>query len=229
MSSTTHRIALGLILVGVTATPLAAQGRGNSRGGIPPGHMPPPGECRVWYDGRPPGQQPPPTSCREAERLAGRNGARVIYGDDRRDSRKNRDRNQDWERNRDRDRDDDRRDRNRRDDDVRGDRENRGRDTSGRAIPRTERYPDRFPTIPDVRRGRTTVNSTAAANGYRDGLAKGREDIRDGDSYDPNRHAWYRSADRGYRNTAGSREGYRSEYRDGFLRGYDEAYNGRRR
>ena len=47
--------------------------------GIPPGHLPPPGLCRVWYDGRPPGQQPPPTNCREAERTAARlRGTRVI-------------------------------------------------------------------------------------------------------------------------------------------------------
>lgn len=30
---------------------------------IPPGHYPPPGECRVWFPDRPPGQQPPPGSC----------------------------------------------------------------------------------------------------------------------------------------------------------------------
>jgi hypothetical protein len=30
---------------------------------IPPGHLPPPGECRVWYPGKPPGHQPPPTKC----------------------------------------------------------------------------------------------------------------------------------------------------------------------
>jgi hypothetical protein len=38
--------------------------------GIPEGHLPPPGECRVWYPGRPAGQQPPPTSCAEAEEVA---------------------------------------------------------------------------------------------------------------------------------------------------------------
>lgn len=32
---------------------------------IPPGHMPPPGKCRVWYPDRPPGQQPPPGECNE--------------------------------------------------------------------------------------------------------------------------------------------------------------------
>jgi hypothetical protein len=30
---------------------------------IPPGHYPPPGECRVWYPDRPPGHQPPPGPC----------------------------------------------------------------------------------------------------------------------------------------------------------------------
>ena len=32
---------------------------------IPPGHMPPPGECRIWYRDLPPGQQPPPGKCDE--------------------------------------------------------------------------------------------------------------------------------------------------------------------
>jgi len=30
---------------------------------IPPGHLPPPGECRVWYPGQPPVHQPPPGPC----------------------------------------------------------------------------------------------------------------------------------------------------------------------
>jgi hypothetical protein len=32
---------------------------------VPPGHMPPPGSCRVWFPDRPPGHQPPPGDCRE--------------------------------------------------------------------------------------------------------------------------------------------------------------------
>ena len=52
--------------------------------GIPPGYLPAPGTCRVWYDGRPPGHQPPSTSCPDAERVALHNrAARVIYGGDR--------------------------------------------------------------------------------------------------------------------------------------------------
>lgn len=35
---------------------------------VPKGHMPPPGECRIWYPDRPPGQQPPPGDCRELRR-----------------------------------------------------------------------------------------------------------------------------------------------------------------
>ena len=34
--------------------------------GVPKGHLPPPGECKIWYPGRPPGQQPPPQSCASA-------------------------------------------------------------------------------------------------------------------------------------------------------------------
>jgi hypothetical protein len=33
--------------------------------GIPPGHLPPPGQCRVWIPGDPPGHQAPAGSCSE--------------------------------------------------------------------------------------------------------------------------------------------------------------------
>lgn len=42
----------------------ATQPRRNRSGyHIPPGAMPPPGLCRVWFPGRPPGHQPPPGPC----------------------------------------------------------------------------------------------------------------------------------------------------------------------
>lgn len=32
---------------------------------VPPGYLPPPGMCRIWYPDRPPGQQPDPGDCEE--------------------------------------------------------------------------------------------------------------------------------------------------------------------
>ena len=34
---------------------------------VPPGHLPPPGMCRIWLPGTPPGHQPPPGDCEELE------------------------------------------------------------------------------------------------------------------------------------------------------------------
>ena len=47
--------------------------------GVPPGHHPPPGECRIWYSGRPPGRQPRAVPCRS---LYGRvpPGAFILFG-----------------------------------------------------------------------------------------------------------------------------------------------------
>ena len=56
-------VALAMLLADGVA--LEAQGRGRNKAfRIPPGHMPPPGECRVWYPGVPPGHQPPSVACR---------------------------------------------------------------------------------------------------------------------------------------------------------------------
>ena len=192
--------AAALLLVGLAATSSTAQersGRYGARGqGIPPGHLPAPGECRVWYDGRPPGQQPPPTSCREAERIASRDRyARVIYGGDRDQS------DEGW-----------------------WSREGGGRNR-GRAIPRGDRYPypERHPypnrdPYPETRypnqdrypneRGSYGYSSVPFDNGYKDGYEKGREDARDDDSYDPVRHSRYRSADRGYDRRFGTKQEY---------------------
>lgn len=34
---------------------------------IPPGHLPPPGQCRIWFPDHPPGHQPPPGECYELQ------------------------------------------------------------------------------------------------------------------------------------------------------------------
>jgi len=38
--------------------------------GIPPGHLPSPGMCRVWVPGKPPGHQAKPRNCSNIERSA---------------------------------------------------------------------------------------------------------------------------------------------------------------
>ena len=204
------------VLVALTITPSLglAQGKGNGRSkqaqGIPPGHLPPPGACRVWIDGRPPGHQPPPTDCRSAEITASHTRyARVIYGDrtERRDDGRWRDDRDtgEW-------RDEDRRRDGGRDDERRG---------TGRAIPRSD-DPGSYPQgrYPDTR----NQNHPGWSNGYRDGQVKGREDVSKNRSYDPKRHQWYRSASRGYESRYGLRGGYANIYREGFEAGYAEEF-----
>lgn len=209
--------AATLIILAMAAGFAEAQGRGRNRAnsqGIPPGHMPAAGQCRVWYDGVPPGRQPRATSCRKAERIAARNrNARVIYGDDRYNDRygSGNDRHED-------------------------DRYEDGRYEDGRYEDRgSNGVTDR---VLDILRGndrnrRPASNSRYGSapydNGFRDGLEKGREDVRDGDSFDPVRHGRYRSADHGYESRYGTREQYKLAYRDGFEAGYSQGYGRRPR
>jgi len=73
-------VAAGLSLSGCSASTLVVHRPGSHETaragtthsaktlGIPPGHLPPPGKCRVWYPGRPPGHQPAPGSCAQLAR-----------------------------------------------------------------------------------------------------------------------------------------------------------------
>ena len=49
-----------------------------ARLGIPPGHLPPPGQCRIWMPGRPPGHQPRPGRCSSLEKEVP-TGAWLVY------------------------------------------------------------------------------------------------------------------------------------------------------
>jgi hypothetical protein len=227
------RAAFAVLLLSVIASPAFAQGRGRNKQGIPPGHLPPAGSCRVWYDGVPPGHQPAPTSCSEAERIASRDGrARVIYGGASNGNapiyRDDRSYPGDIWRGGDQ--------RYPTGDDQRypnpdGRRPNPTGESRGRGVPR-DQYPNAYP-YPDSRypqqSGDYRYASDAFRRGYDDGVVKGREDVRDGDSFDPARHSWYKSADRGYNSRYGSRDEYRSEYRRGFLAGYETVHDGRQR
>ena len=48
--------------------------------GIPPGHLPPPGACRIWIPGKPPGHQPPPGNCSDLQQRVPK-GAWLVYRD----------------------------------------------------------------------------------------------------------------------------------------------------
>ncbi len=80
--------------------------------------------------------------------------------------------------------------------------------------------------------GRAVPRNDVAANagynkGYNDGLEKGSKDARSRHAYEPERHGWYRDADRGYNGRYGPKFQYEAAYRQGFLAGYQEAYRGR--
>lgn len=219
-----QKTALVLLLGLWVAVPAAAQGRKDSQG-IPPGHLPPPGECRVWYDGRPPGQQPPPTDCREAERIASRDGnARVIYGEDRGAGRgKGKAKGKARERDRgpgdEASRRDDRAGARWRGDEILL----RCEDRSRVAVPRREGTSGRAPGAYGVDRVEGPFEV-----GYCDGLDRGRADARARRDFDPRRHSGYRGADRGYERRDGPKAAYQEDYRRGFVEGYRSGYERQR-
>ena len=68
----TLRLLLSCIALGLFAACAAETMPGGdatypqpTQANVPPGHMPPPGKCRIWFADRAPGQQPPPGECAE--------------------------------------------------------------------------------------------------------------------------------------------------------------------
>jgi hypothetical protein len=68
-------------------------------------------------------------------------------------------------------------------------------------------------------------NQGAYDFGYRAGLQLGEQDGRKGRSFGYERDGTYRSGDRGYNRTFGSRDVFRTEFRRGFAAGYRIAYD----
>jgi len=64
----------------------------------------------------------------------------------------------------------------------------------------------------------------AFERGYSDGRERGLADGRRGARYDPVESGEYRRGDRGYAETYGGRDAYRTNYRAGFRQGYDDGY-----
>ena len=69
----------------------------------------------------------------------------------------------------------------------------------------------------------------AAQNGYNDGYEAGLRDGQGRRQFDPISEGRYRSADRGYEKSYGSKDTYKINYRDSFRVGYEEGYNDGRR
>ena len=60
--------------------------------------------------------------------------------------------------------------------------------------------------------------------GYRDGMSQGGRDARRNRTSNSQGAKYYRNANRGYNSRNGTRLAFQGAYRDGFPRGYDEAF-----
>jgi len=75
---------------------------------------------------------------------------------------------------------------------------------------------------------RWNYSDVALDTGYRDGLSAGQKDWRDRKEYRPEKHDSFEDANHGYHKSYGDKSLYKEQYRKGFLRGYDDAFNRRR-
>lgn len=73
--------------------------------------------------------------------------------------------------------------------------------------------------------GNNNYYNTARQEGYSDGLAAGRNDARDGERYNPQKHSDYKRARDGYSGNSGNKGQYKQTYRAAFLEGYAQGYN----
>ncbi len=73
------------------------------------------------------------------------------------------------------------------------------------------------------------MTETARNTGYADGLEKGRNDLSQRKSFNPQRHDAYKDADHGYSDSLGNKQSYQNAYRQAFNQGYREGYRGNTR
>jgi hypothetical protein len=68
------------------------------------------------------------------------------------------------------------------------------------------------------------INRIAVAQGRSDGLREGANAVRKRNRQNPYGEGKFKKATNGYKSRFGNKEAYKHSYRQGFLRGYDEAY-----
>jgi len=87
--------------------------------------------------------------------------------------------------------------------------------------------PDRVPRSDRDAQGYANWShgDVAFDTGYRDGLGAGQKDLHERKDYRPEKHDSYEDADHGYRKSFGTKDQYKEQYRKGFLRGYQDAFN----
>ena len=76
----------------------------------------------------------------------------------------------------------------------------------------------------DYRAPYADAQRAAYDNGYRDGLKRGEQALRDRRAFDVQRERDYRDAENGYNRSYGDRNRYRDNYRGGFTQGFRDAY-----
>jgi len=91
--------------------------------------------------------------------------------------------------------------------------------------------PDRVPRNDEDARHyeKWSYSDVALDTGYRDGLSAGRKDFSEKKDFRPEKHDSYEDGDHGYRKSFGTKDQYKEQYRKGFLRGYEDAFNRRGR
>jgi len=102
---------------------------------------------------------------------------------------------------------------------VRGQARSNDRVPGGVSYPRDDRRDGGV-----VRRAPGGYQEPAFARGYSDGYEDGVNDGKDRNRYDPVGEKDYRSADKGYNGSYGSKDAYKNNYRAGFRQGYEEGY-----